>query len=235
MPSAGTQSSRSRDTTSSRPSGVPMCSVASFIGSPCAAAVGSPELLVELAVDQNERDPARLAGAVCPAVIRAALDHDVAGAGDGLALVENQRDFPFEHYAVVDRLGTVHERVTGTASGMRGRVGGPDLGEMRAGLLRRDRAEARILRRDIEHANPRAVLRRCERDAVLVRLAARTVDARRRLARVPNLVKQRPELAADTRDPRRRPVLEDDRSSAGVVSRDDTAKGCSTHYLCAPE
>src|SRR5690606_16203647 len=117
MPSAGTQSSRSRDTTRSRPSGVPVCSVASFIGSHSAAAVGSPELLVELAVDQNERDAARFAGPVCPAVIRAALDDDVAGTGDGLALVENQRDLPVEHDAVVDRLGAVHEGVPRAAPG----------------------------------------------------------------------------------------------------------------------
>src|SRR5690606_32158673 len=183
----------------------------------------------EYAVDQNERDAARFAGSVRPAVIRAALNHDVAGSGDGLALVEYQRDFPFEHDAVVDRLGAVHECVPGSAPGMRRRVRGPDLGEMGARLLRRDRAEARILGRNVEHPDPRAVLRRRERDAVLVRLAARAIDARRRLARVPDLVEQRPELAADTRDARRRAVLDDDGAPALIVPRDDPTKGCSTH------
>src|SRR5690606_7692964 len=210
MPSAGTQSSRARDTTSNRPSGVPVCSVASFIGEGSEA---SSEILVELTVDQNERDAARLAGAVRPAVIRAALDHDVAGAADGLAFVENQRDLAFEDDPVVDRLGAVHERVPRAAAGVRRRIGGTDFGEVRACLFGRDRREARILGRYLEHANPRAVLRRRENDAVLGRLAARAVDARRRLARVPDLVEQRSALAADPSDAGRGAVLEDDRAA----------------------
>src|SRR5690606_21439759 len=129
IPSAAAQSSRSRDTTSNRPSGVPVCSVASFIDGGSSASRSSPELLVELAVDQDERNAARFAGAVRPAVIRAALDHDVAGAADGLALVQNQRDFPFEDDAVVDRLGTVHEGMPGASSRVRDRVSGADLWE----------------------------------------------------------------------------------------------------------
>src|SRR5690606_9825551 len=129
MPSAGTQSSRSFDTTSNRPSGVPVCSVASFIGE---GSGSSLEVVVELAVDQNERDAARLAGAVRPAVIRAALDHDVAGAADGFALVQNQRDFPFEDDAVVDRLGAVHEGVPRAAAGLRRRDGSARAGASRA-------------------------------------------------------------------------------------------------------
>src|SRR5690606_36182398 len=115
------------------------------------------------------------------------------------------------------------------APGVRRRVGSANLGEMRARLLGRDRREARILGRYLEHANSRAVLRRRENDAVLGRLAARAVDPRRRLARVPDLVEQRAALAADSRDAGRGAVLEDDRASLGIVPGHDTAKGCFAH------
>ena len=52
-------------------------------------------------------------GSVCPAMIGPALDDDVAGAADGLALVHDQNDLAFEHDAIIDRLRAVHQRVPG--------------------------------------------------------------------------------------------------------------------------
>src|SRR5690606_11264051 len=98
--------------------------------------------------------------------------------------------------------------------------------EMRARLFRRQRADARVLGRDLEHADPRAVRRRRARDALLRRLTAAGIDARGRLARVPYLVEERSEVAADARDTRRRPVLDDHGAALRVVARHDAAKGC---------
>src|SRR5690606_18257276 len=195
----------------------------------------SRQIRVESAVDQDERDAARLAGAVRPSMVRAPLDHDVARANHGLAFVDDQRDLALENDAVVDRLGTVHEGMPRAAGLMRRRVRGADLGEMGAGLLGAQLADARVLGRYVQHPDARAVLRRRERDAVLVRLAAVAIDERRRLARVPDLVEQRTEIAADPRDARRRPVLDDYGPALGVVARDDAAKRCSTHCAWPPE
>ena len=53
-------------------------------------------------VDQDECDPAGPAGPVRPAVIRSALHDDVTGPNDRLAFIDDQRDLPFKHDAVVD-------------------------------------------------------------------------------------------------------------------------------------
>ena len=103
-------------------------------------------------------------------------------------------------------------------------AGGADFGEMRARLLRRELRDARIFRRHFEHADARAVLRRRELDAFLGRLARGAVDAGGALARVPDLEEQRPVLAADARDARRRRVLENDGAALRVVARDDAAE-----------
>src|SRR6478672_7562276 len=116
--------------------------------------LGQP--VFELAVDQDEGDPAIAVGAVRPAMIGAALDDDVAGADNGLALVHDQHDLAVEDDAVIDRFGAMH---IGVASVLRDGARGADLGEMRLALFLGQVLDVVALGRDVEDADARAVLR----------------------------------------------------------------------------
>ena len=85
------------------------------------------------AIDQHESDHARRAGAVAPGVIRAALNHDVAGAELNVDIVQHHRDLARQHDRVIDGLGSMHERMA------------PALAEGR-GLLVAERREGRARR-----------------------------------------------------------------------------------------
>src|SRR5215469_18501786 len=102
---------------------------------------------------------------------------------------------------------------------------------MRLDLLRRERTQARIVGRDIKHADARAVLRRCELDAALGRLAGGTIDRGGCGPGVPNLEEQRSVTPTDALHARYRAILLDDGSPALVVAGDDSAYRFLFHRL----
>ena len=70
---------------------------------------------IELTVDQHVEHAHRLAGAVAPGVVGAALDDDVAGGELNLALVQHKIDFAVEHDRIVHGLGAVHQWMAAAA------------------------------------------------------------------------------------------------------------------------
>ena len=100
--------------------------------------------------------------AVGPGVAGAALDDDVAGADDRLAVVEDEDELAFEDDAVVDRLGAVHQRVGRV---LRQGMAGADRLEQGPHRLARQSGDAAVVGRDVEDpdagAVPRAAAARC--------------------------------------------------------------------------
>src|SRR5262249_2323297 len=68
-----------------------------------------PQGILERAVDQDESDPANLVRAVCPGMVGAALDDNVACPAENLAIVHNQVNLTGQYDAVVNCFGAVHE------------------------------------------------------------------------------------------------------------------------------
>jgi hypothetical protein len=78
----------------------------------------------ELAIDQYEGNPTRLTRTVGPAVIRTALDDNVARSNGGLANVHDEGQVALSHDSIVDGFGAVHEGVARACSGVRRGSGG---------------------------------------------------------------------------------------------------------------
>src|SRR3954468_7643516 len=63
--------------------------------------------LYRLGVDEHKRETGRLAGAIAPGMVGAALDQDVPRSEQHLALVHQRVDFAGEHDGVIHRAGLV--------------------------------------------------------------------------------------------------------------------------------
>ena len=99
-------------------------------------------------------------------MIRAALDHDVAGAQQRLLPIQYQVDLAGEHDTVVDGAGPVHQRMRGVrvfvgrgvlgAEGRKGRLGRCAIQRVQVARLGRmhDDAEARAVGGRLEPARP---------------------------------------------------------------------------------
>src|SRR5277367_3798175 len=92
----------------------------------------------EFPVDQDKSDSAITSRAIGPTVIGTPLNHDVARASGGLAVIYQQSDFALEHDPVVDRLGAMHERMTGVAAAVSRCACGTHFREVFAGRSRID-------------------------------------------------------------------------------------------------
>src|SRR5690606_1447732 len=187
--------------------------------------------LFELAVDENEGDPAVAVRAVGPAMIGAALDDDVARANGRFALVHDQHDLAFKDNAIIDRLCAVHARMARAGTIVRRGGPRPDFREVGARLGGSHAVEARIVGRNVEHADAGPVSGWRESNPAFLRFARGGVDRRRRRTCVPDLVEQRPYRTADTLDSWNRSVFLDHGPSLSIVPGDDPANTCFGHRL----
>ena len=80
------------------------------------------------------------------------------------------------------------------------------------------------IRRNVEHADARASLRRRENQARFGRLARTSVDPDRRLLRIPDLVKGGTDVAADTLHAVWWRIAHDDRLALVIVSCHDSSE-----------
>src|SRR5688572_23565416 len=100
---------------------------------------------------------------------------------------------------------------------------------MRARLLGRKFFQPRVFGGNIEDTYARAALWRRQRDAVLLRFAARAVDTSRCLTCIPDFIEHRTQLTADARDAGRWTFFNNYRAASMIVASDDPTKGCLGH------
>ena len=113
--------------------------------------------LYRFGVDEHEGEIGRLVGAIAPGMIGAALDQDVAGSEQHLALVHQRVDLAGEHDGVIDRVGLVKAGMARRAAVEGGAVTGAVVG---ARALPLERGQALLVRRIFDDAEDRAVLGR---------------------------------------------------------------------------
>src|SRR5262245_63088866 len=114
-------------------------------------------------------------------MIGAALDQDVAGLEQNLALVHERVDLAREHDGVVHRVGLVKARVAWRATIKRGAVTGAVIG---AGALPLERGDALPVRRIFDDAKGRPVLGRHEPKSMVGRLGIAAVVGDRKSTRL---------------------------------------------------
>jgi tripartite-type tricarboxylate transporter receptor subunit TctC len=180
------------------------------------------QLRLELSIDQHERNHARCAGAVAPGMIRAALNHDVAGAELDVDIVQHPGALAGKHDRAIDGLGSMHERMT------------PALAEG-CGLLVAERRKGRTRCLGI-HLPHRFIFRRemidAQHGAALVRhlppwtqrgLGRGPHDTRRRLLGSPNIGRIPVRVDGVAVHERRGPVGDHDRLAVRVVTSDHSS------------
>ena len=146
-------------------------------------------------------------------MVGAALDENVAGLEQHLALVHQRIDFAGEHYGIVDRAGLMEAGVTRRAAIERRDV----TGAVVAGCaFLRQRGEALAIRRILDDAEHRAVPRRHQPERMVGDLGAAAIVGGRG-ARLPQLGDKRAAGAAAI-DMRRGAIHDENRAAAGVVA-----------------
>src|SRR5690606_17832504 len=191
---------------------------------------------VIFAVDEDEGDAAVASGTVGPAMVGAALDHDVTGPHHRFADVHYQREFALQHDAIVDGLGAMHEGMAARAAraAFDRCVRGANLGEMGLDLFRRQRIERGIIRRDVEHANAGSALGWHELDALFRGFAGIAVDGRRGGPGVPRRVEPGAVFAADALHSLHGSILLDHGAALRIMTRDDATHGNRLHRVFPP-
>ena len=182
----------------------------------------TPQLRLELPVDQDERHHRRLIRAVAPGMVGAALDQDIAGFQHHVLVVEQHGDLARENDRVVDRLGAMHARMAAALAEGRGLL----VAERREGpaqLLDAHVADRFGLRREMIDAQHRRVLGRQLAARAERRLAGRRRDRSRRTVGAPDIGRLPAREQGIVMHERRRAVGYDDGAAVLIVSGDHAA------------
>src|SRR6516225_4010991 len=174
--------------------------------------------LDRLGIDQHESDIGRFIGAVAPGVIGAALNQDVAGLEQNLALVHQRVNLTRQHDGVIHRAGLVKAGMARRAAIERGAVTGAVVG---AGALALERDEALPVRRIFDDAEDRPVLGRREPKGMVGGLGIAAIVGGH-CPRLPQFGHHRAALRALV-NVRRRRIHDEHGAASGVAAGHDPA------------